>query len=149
MRTEQKKIDRMKTVISLAEQDLEQAGQTLHAIQTQLEQTQFQVDSLTQYLHELSSQNTHSSGTLSASHFQNTHAFIHKVQVALGQEQQKVLQLQEVVERAREDWMEKRAYLKGLQKVQKNLELNQEKRAQRQEQNMLDDLASASMLEKK
>jgi len=140
-----KKSDRLQTVVDLAEQELEQAGQTLHAVQNQLEQTQFQINSLKQYLQEIATAPTTIDGTATfqAFHFKNTHVFIHKVQEALLQEQDKEGQLSQAVEKAREAWLEKRARVKGLQKVQQNLVKKEEKQVQRQEQRALDDLTNS------
>lgn len=140
-----KKSDRLQTVVELAEQELEQAGQTLHAVQSQLEQTQFQINSLKQYLQEIATAPTtlDNSATFQAYHFKTTHAFVHKVQEALLQEQNKEGQLHQAVEKAREVWLEKRARVKGLQKVQQNLVRKEEKQLQRQEQRALDDLTNS------
>ncbi len=47
------------------------------------------------------------------------------------------------MEKAREAWLEKRARVKGLQKVQQNLVKKEEKQVQRQEQRALDDLTNS------
>jgi len=139
-----KKSERLQTVLELAEQELEQAGQTLHAMQTQLEQTQFQIQSLRQYLQEIATPSAENNQLgLQSYHFKNTYAFVHKVQQALLQEQNKEAQLVQAVEKARDNWLEKRARLKGLQKVQQSFLQQEQNQLQRQEQRALDDLTNS------
>ncbi|GAB6034271.1 flagellar export protein FliJ [Galenea microaerophila] len=135
-------IKQLQTVVGLAERELEEAGQVLSAIQSQIEQNEFQINSLQQYLQEISNSPTtiDNAVTFQAFHFKNTQAFINKIQEALLQEKNKAGQLSASLEQAQKIWLEKRARLKGLKKVLQTRRQEQEKQHQRQEQRMLDDL---------
>jgi flagellar FliJ protein len=140
-----KKIERMQTVIELAQNALDQAAQTLQAIQSQLEHTRHQILSLQNYLSEIHQSSTsHKQPTSqSVTQLQSSVAFVQKVQAALQQEKIKEQQLMESVELARQQWYEKRVRLKGLEKVGDGLQKKRQQQILKEEQKQQDDMVNA------
>jgi len=72
----------------------------------------------------------------------STHAFVGKLHQAILAEEAKTQGFKEVVERAKEAWVTKRARLQALQKLLEKLKKNKQACLDKQEQRFLDELAS-------
>jgi len=77
---------------------------------------------------------------------QTTQGFIDKLNTAIVTERKTISELKVQVEQARQVWFEKRARVKAMQNLLEKVTKNEQVKLDRQEQKMLDDLASQQFL---
>lgn len=138
------RIQKIQTLVGLAESDEDKAVKTLAELQGQYQLHLQQLEMLHSYVSEYSPCSTSNGASLQPIQVLSTQAFINKLQDAIKAEGQKVDELAQTVERAKDMWLEKRSRLKALQKLLLRLEKDEQARINRAEQRFLDELSSQS-----
>lgn len=139
---------RIKIVVDLAERELEKAALTLQEIQKQRDDIYHQVQDLNAYLAEYLNRATGVGASFSPTEFQTTMAFVQKLKQALYDQQNKLTSYNEYVEKAREQWVEKKVRFDSLTKVYQKLLADEQRVLSKQEQKMLDELSSQQFFRK-
>lgn len=142
------RLDRMQVLVDLAQRELDKALETLSILQAQLGDHQQQYESLKQYLFEYVDRINNEGLALMPIQLQTTQSFLDKLNTAIFAQQQKITEVSVVVEKAEDNWAEKRARLKALEKLFQKIQKNEQVSLQKQEQKMLDDLASQQFVQK-
>lgn len=132
---------RIKLLVELAEQDVEKAQLTLKDIRANLLFTKQQLSDLKNYRNEYMARLT-TSGHILPIQLQTTQAFISKLNLAIEGQQAQVQSMEEMLDKAQLQWMEKKVRLQALDKVYQNLVRKEYSQAEKAEQKMLDELAS-------
>ncbi|WFE68998.1 flagellar export protein FliJ [Thiomicrospira sp. R3] len=132
---------RIKTLVELAEQDVDKAQLTLKELRLNLEFTAQQLNDLKSYRNEYMARLT-ASGHILPIQLQTTQAFINKLNLAIEGQQKQLSSMEEMLEQAQQQWLDKRIRLQALDKVYQNLVRQEIKAADRTEQKMLDELAA-------
>lgn len=135
------KIKRFEMLVELAQDELDKAQESFVTTRQQLESSQEQLDSLTEY-HSNYLSKIYNEKQVTTAEIQTTQAFIDKVNKAILSQKDQVESLSEVVEKMRDNWVEKRARHQALKKVHQKLQRDESMRLDKQEQKMLDELAS-------
>ena len=118
------KLERLRVLADLAKDELDKAQDVFVAVRGQRDGHQAQLDSLLEYHADYVGQLTKSRDT-SVTQLQTMQAF-----------------LDEVVEKAHAEWLEKRVRHKSLEKLCQKIEKDHHARLEKQEQKLLDELAS-------
>jgi len=134
------RIEKIETLVELSEAEESKALETFSTVQGQFDQHLEQLDSLRSYVDDYANQNLDK--TLTSIQMLSTQAFVGKLHHAIHSEESKTERFKEVVERAKEAWIEKRARAKALQKLLLKLKQNRQACLDKQEQSFLDDLSS-------
>lgn len=143
------RVDRVGKLIELADIELDKAAKMLAAVQEQLTQELSQLEALESYEKEYANQPANQSESMTLVALQTRHAFGEKLRQAVVSQSFQVSELEGTIERARDNWLEKRKELKSLQALQDKLKQSQQVQLDRQEQRMLDDLAAQSVVQNK
>lgn len=136
------RIEKIQTLVELAEVEESKALETFSTLQGQYQQHIQQLDTLQNYVNDYAHQS--SDGSTTTVQILTTHAFVGKLHQAIQLEQSKTEEFKNVMELAREAWIEKRARLQALQKLLLKLQQNHQIRLEKQEQRFLDELSSQS-----
>lgn len=128
-------------LVELAQDELDKAQESFVTTRQQLESSQEQLDSLTEY-HSNYLSKIYNEKQVTTAEIQTTQAFIDKVNKAILSQKDQVESLSKVVEKMRDNWVEKRARHQALKKVHQKLQRDESMRLDKQEQKMLDELAS-------
>jgi len=140
------RINRMQKLVELADMDLDKAAQTLAALQEQYVQESSQLEALTSYIEEYSNQSLNKSILVTPIQLQTRHGFSEKLRQAVEAQKSKVEQMAEIVEKGREDWLEKKVRVQSLLALLDKLKLSHQVKLDKQEQRMLDELAAQSVI---
>lgn len=135
------RLQRIQKLIELAEIDLDKAAQTFAYMQNKLAEVQSQLESLHQYQSEYAKQPSQA-GKISPIQLQTHNAFAEKLNQAVASQQQQLKESEKMVELAQNNWTEERAKVKALQALYKRIDSNELARLNKQEQRMLDELAT-------
>lgn len=135
------KVKRFEMLVELAQDELDKAQETFVAVRQQLESSQEQLDSLQDY-HTNHLSKIHNEIEVTTAQLQTTQAFIDKVNKAILSQKDQITQLTQVLEKAQETWIEKRARHQSLKNIHLKLKRDERVQLDKQEQKMLDELAS-------
>lgn len=135
------KVKRFEMLVELAQDELDKAQETFIAVRQQLESSQEQLDSLQDY-HTNHLSKIHNEKEVTTAQLQTTQAFIDKVNKAILSQKDQITQLTHVLEKAQETWIEKRARHQSLKNIHLKLKRDERAKLDKQEQKMLDELAS-------
>lgn len=137
---------RLKVIVDLAEDEMSKAMATLREVRGQRDQIQAQINELDVYLQEYLAKVSTSGQRFLPIQLQTTQAFTEKLKQAIASQQQKLTAFDEIVEKAQEQWTEKRVRHQALQKVYEKLHKNEQIALSKAEQKWLDDLAAQNFL---
>ena len=143
------RVDRMQKLVELAQIELDKAAQTLAAIQGQYANAETQLEALNSYADEYGQVPKNQSVLISPIQLQTRHAFGEKLRQAVVAQTTHVGELLKTVEFAREAWLEKRVRVKALQALLDKLKLGVRTKFDKQEQHMMDELATQSVISKR
>lgn len=135
------RIEKIETLVELAEAEEKKALETFSLLQTQYQQHLQQLETLQSYIAEYASPDM---GTQHTIQLLSTHAFVGKLHSAIEQESSKTESMQTLMEKGREAWIEKRARLKALQNLLSKMVRNRQIKLDKQEQRLLDELSTQS-----
>jgi len=136
-----KQIERWKKLVELAKIDLDKSAETYELMQRELVNAEQQLTALKEYLVEYGQMPTTRSHWMPAQ--LNGHiAFGEKVHQAIAAQEQAVIEQEEVIERAKQAWFEKRAHHKAMLKMLENTQKKYQSEQDRREQKMMDELAA-------
>jgi len=133
------RIEKIQTLVELAEIEEDKSLQTFSTIQGQFQDHLQQLETLRSYINEYA--HTDSQTIISSVQMLSTQAFVGKLHHAIVEEEKKTEGFQEVMERAREAWVEKRSRKQGLNKLLFKLKQTEQARLDKQEQRFLDELS--------
>lgn len=136
-----KRLQRIEKLVELALVEQDKAAQTLAHMQTQLETAEMQLKSLQSYQAEYA-QKPMLAVQISPIQLQTHNAFSDKLSLALQAQIDQVAESQKMAELAEKSWIEKRSRVKALQALVKRIKMNELIEFNKQEQRMLDELAS-------
>jgi len=142
------RLQRIQKLIELAEVELDQAAQTYSYMQNKLADAQSQLTSLKEYQDEYAkkpSSVTH----ISPIQLQTHNAFADKLIQALVAQKNQVEESEKMLELAQQNWIEKRSRVKALEALFKRIKSNEQVKLNKQEQRMLDELATQKHIQKK
>ena len=142
------RLQRIQKLIELAEVELNQSAQTYSYMQNKLVDAQAQLISLEEYQDEYAkkpSSVTH----ISPIQLQTHNAFADKLVQALVAQKNQVEESEKMLELAQQAWVEKRSRVKALEALFKRIKSNEMVKLNKQEQHMLDELATQKHIQKK
>ncbi len=139
----------MKVLVDLADKDLDKALETLGILRKQLNDHQQQHESLKMYLQEYVDKINNEGLSLMPIQLQTTQSFLDKLNSAIFSQGEKVVEMTEIVNKAEENWTEKRSRSKALQKLFAKIQKNATALLEKQEQNILDELSSLQFIQRK
>ena len=135
-----KKIRQWQKLVELAEIEMDNAAKTVGLMRQNAESAEQQLASLRSYADELSAMPADS--IRSSSQIQTSRLFVEKVFQAVEVQKHRLLEDKQMVAKAQEAWLEKRAHFKAMSQLLKKIEQEHEHKLSMQEQKMLDELAS-------
>lgn len=133
------RIEKIQTLVELAEVEEDKALQTFSTIQGQFQDHLQQLETLRSYINEYS--HSSSQSTISPVQMLSTQAFVSKLHHAVTEEENKTDGFRDVMERAREAWVEKRSRSQALNKLLLKLKQTHQARLDKQEQRFMDELS--------
>lgn len=136
----QKRLQRIKKLVELAQEELEQASAILAGIQQQINLQESQLESLRNYQSEYLKQLTRKEST-TLQQLNTTQAFLDKLNIAIDQQINEITRLEEAAEMAKQTWQEQRIREQSLVKLYEKLEKDHHFQLNKAEQKMLDDLS--------
>lgn len=139
----------MQKLEELAGIELDKAAQTLAVIQGQHTDAVTQLEALNSYAQEYGQVPEHQSLSISPIQLQTRYAFGEKLGQALVAQTKHVDELVKTVEFARQAWLEKRVRVKALQALLDKLKLGVQMKLDKQEQLMLDELATQGVISRR
>lgn len=142
------RLHRINKIIELAEVELDQAAQTFALMQQKLSDAQSQVEALENYQSEYAKSPSLAS-QISPIQLQTHNAFADKLIQALHSQKQQVEESEKMVDLAQQNWIEKRSRVKALEALAKRIETNEAIKLNKQEQRMMDELATQKHIQKK
>lgn len=128
-------------LVELAQNELDKAQETFVTIRQQLDSSQEQLNSLTEYQANHLTK-FHNEKQVNAAQLQTTQAFVDKVNKAILSQKNQIEHMTHALEKAHEAWIEKRARHQALKTVHLKLKRDESVKLDKQEQKMLDELAS-------
>lgn len=140
------RLQRIKKIIELAEVELDQAAQTFALMQSKLADAQSQLNSLESYQAEYAKKPS-SVSQISPIQLQTHNAFADKLVQAVFAQSNQVTESHKMVELAQQNWIEKRSRVKALEALAKRIQNNDSIKLNKQEQRMMDELASQKYLQ--
>lgn len=140
------RIKRMQKLVELAEIELDKASQTLAAVLEQYEQEKAQLESLVSYIKEYSNYSINQSIVITPIQLQTRHCFGDKLHQAIEAQTKQVNRLEEVAEKAREGWQEKKVRKESLLALLTKLKQTHQAELSKREQRMLDELAAQKVI---
>ena len=139
----------MQKLVELADIELDKASQTLGALQEQYVQAKEQLDSLRDYIEEYSEVSLNSSTVVTPIQLQSRLCFRDKLCQAIEAQGAQVEQLEEIVEKGREAWQEKKMRKESLLALLNKLKQKHQFELDKREQRMLDELAAQRVIAKR
>lgn len=140
------RIKRMQKLVELADIELNKASQTLGALQEQHEQEKTQLVSLVTYSKEYANHSFNQNIVLTPIQLQTQHCFSDKLHQAIEAQTEQVKRLEEVADKALEEWKEKKVRKESLLALLTKLKQTHQVEMNKQEQRMLDDLAAQKVI---
>lgn len=141
-----KRTQRIQILVDLAKTEQENALTELGQLQSQKTEHQAQLESLNQYLQSYIDDINLTGMTLMPIQLHTTQGFINKLNLAINGQKEQVQALEMAIEKARQVWFEKRARVEAMQKLWDKVSQKEQFKLDKQEQSMLDDLASQQFL---
>ena len=135
------KVTRFEMLVELAQNELDKAQETFITIRQQLDSSQEQFNSLTEYQANHLSK-FYNEKQVNVAQLQTTQAFVDKVNKAILSQKNQIENLTHSLEKAQEVWIEKRARHQALKTVHLKLKRDESVKLDKQEQKMLDELAT-------
>lgn len=142
------RLQRIQKLIELAEVELDQAAKTYSYMQNKLTDAQTQLASLEEYQDEYAKKPS-SMARISPIQLQTHNAFADKLVQALVAQNKQVEESEKMLELAQQNWVEKRSRVKALEALFKRIKSNETAKLNKQEQHMLDELATQKHIQKK
>ena len=142
------KLSRWEKLVELAQIDLDKAAETLQLCQQNLLALEQQLNSLQDYSQEYN-ESRKERAFWTPAQLSTHNAFGMKVLDAMTSQQQKIVEQQEIVERAQQAWFEKRAHHKAMLTMYENLTQKELATENRREQKMMDELAAQKFFQSK
>jgi flagellar FliJ protein len=140
-----KRSKRMKVVVDLAKNKVNEAAKALAYVQNQLRSDQDQLVQLNQFLEEYRiSSRTEGAKGISVQQFQIYNDFAENVELAIVQQEQQVRVVQGQIDQLRQYWQQMDARHKGLEKLLNNIRKEEGAADDRQAQKEQDEFASRS-----
>ncbi|WP_319381567.1 flagellar export protein FliJ [Thiomicrorhabdus sp.] len=136
-----REIQRWEKIVELAQQDTDRAAEVFSSLQHQWQHAQTQLEALQNYQQEYLQERPVNT-TFQIQQLQSKALFINKVNEAVQAQSRQVEALNERVQKGREVWIEKRAYLKALETLLENKRRSWQEMLDKREQKMLDELAA-------
>jgi len=136
----------MQKLVELADIELTKASQTLAALREQYEQENAQLVSLESYIKEYANHPFNQTIVLTPIQLQTRHCFGDKLQQAIEAQTEQVNRLEEVAEKAREEWQEKKVRKESLLALLTKLKRTHQVELNKREQRMLDELAAQKVI---
>ncbi len=133
---------KIQTLVELAEIEEDKAVKTLAAVQQQYQQHLAQLEQLKSYVEEYGQSTVGQGRILQPIQMLSTQAFVAKLHQAIQVESEKTGRLADVVEHARQVWLEKRTRLKALQKLHDKFKQTEQAGLDKREQRFLDELSA-------
>mgnify|MGYP000689932902 CR=1 FL=1 len=140
------RVEKIKTLVDLAEAEETRALETFSTLQGQFQDHLAQLESLRSYVDDYANQNLQK--TISSVQMLSTQAFVGKLHHAITSEEAKTEGFRSVMERAREAWTDKRSRVQALQKLLFRLKKSKQASLDKQEQSFLDELSSQAFTRK-
>ncbi|MGC9386234.1 MAG: flagellar export protein FliJ [Hydrogenovibrio sp.] len=141
------KLERLQVLVDLAQDELDKAQDVFVTVQGQRDGVQAQLNSLVEYHADYIAQLSQARD-ITVTQLQTMQSFLDKVNNAIHSQKQQLQQLEGVVEKAHEAWLEKRLRHKSLQKLHEKMQKDQRVKLDKQEQKMLDELASQTFVQR-
>lgn len=135
------KIKRFEMLVDLAQDDLDKARENMLLLRQQSESHQMQLDSLKEYQSGYLA-SVYRDKRVNSAQVLSTQAFMEKVSAAIESQVVQVEQANNAVVNAEAYWIEQRARHQAMTNLLKNLKKDQALKSAKQEQKMLDELAS-------
>ncbi len=143
------RLERIEMLVDLSQVELNKALETLSVLRNQLAEHQQQHSSLTLYLQEYVNKINHQGLSLMPIQLQTTQSFLDKLNSAIVAQSKKIIEMSEIVNKAEENWTEKRSRLKAMQSLFDKIKKKNTVFLERQEQKILDDLSSLQFIRRK
>ncbi len=140
------RIKRMQKLVELADIELNKASQTLGALQEQHEQEKAQLVSLVTYSKEYANHSFNQTIVLTPIQLQTRYCFGDKLHQAIEAQTEQVKRLEEVADKAREEWQEKKVRKESLLALLTKLKQTHQAEMNKREQRMLDELAAQKVI---
>jgi len=140
------RIKRMQKLVELADIELNKASQTLGALREQYEKENAQLVSLVSYTKEYANQPFNQAIVLTPIQLQTRYCFGDKLHQAIEAQKEQVNRLEEVAEKAREEWQEKKVRKESLLALLMKLKQTHQVELNKREQRMLDELAAQKVI---
>jgi len=142
------RLERIKKLIELAEMELDQAAQTFSYMQNKLADELSQLNSLSDYQSEYAKKPS-SVSQITPIQLQTHNAFAEKLNQAVFAQNNQVKETEKMQEMAQANWIEKRSRVKALEALWKRINANENAKLNKQEQYMLDELATQKHIQNK
>ena len=134
----------MKTLIALAQEDLDNQTQRLQRLNTDKTNAQNQLVALQQYREDYSNRLLQSSQTgVSVANYHNFYRFIGTLDQAISQQNSLIAQLDAKIKTQQQHWLAAKQRLNAYQTLQERRDSEQAQRALRQEQRQNDEISAA------
>ncbi|BBN59889.1 flagellar export protein FliJ [Hydrogenovibrio marinus] len=135
-----KRLERMKKLVELAQDDLEKASTYLKGIQQQIALHQSQIEALKSYQSDYIQQLTRREST-TLQQLNTTQAFLDKLNTAIDQQTEEVARLNQAADEAEKSWIEFKTREQALVKLYEKIKKNHDVKMDKAEQKILDDLS--------
>jgi flagellar FliJ protein len=139
------RLSRMLTIVNLAKVDLESVEKNLQSINSQLHLNQKQQESLISYQNEYL-EKLRNTATTTLQEINSTQAFLGKLSQAIEHQKTEIKNLENMLEQAKDFWVEKKIRAQSLEKLYHKLLKKQALNLDRQEQKMMDDLVANNFI---
>lgn len=139
------RLSRMLTIVNLAKVDLESVEKNLQSINSQLHLNQKQQESLISYQNEYL-EKLRNTATTTLQEINSTQAFLGKLSQAIEHQKTEIKNLENMLEQAKDFWVEKKIRAQSLEKLYHKLLKKQSLNLDRQEQKMMDDLVANNFI---
>jgi len=139
------RLSRMLTIVNLAKVDLESVEKNLQSINSQLHLNQKQQESLISYQNEYLEKLRNTAAT-TLQEINSTQAFLGKLSQAIEHQKTEIKNLENMLEQAKDFWVEKKIRAQSLEKLYHKLLKKQALNLDRQEQKMMDDLVANNFI---
>lgn len=139
------RLSRMLTIVNFAKVDLESVEKNLQSINSQLHLNQKQQESLISYQNEYLEKLRNTAAT-TLQEINSTQAFLGKLSQAIEHQKTEIKNLENMLEQAKDFWVEKKIRAQSLEKLYHKLLKKQALNLDRQEQKMMDDLVANNFI---
>ena len=140
------RINRMNKLVELAGIELDKAAQTLAALQKECTESEEQLTSLMHYASAIDEQFSIQKKGVTSIDLLSQRGFCDKLHQAIEAQTEKVTRLKEVVDKGREEWLEKKIRKESLLALFHKLKQKHQLELDKREQRMLDELAAQRVI---